>query len=279
MTAIRSRWWTLALYGVLVVVSIAWIVPIMTAIMTSVRPLTEIRGGWWHLGGATFTFDNYVEAWRQGLDGFVFNSFVITVGSVLVTVTVGVMAAYAFARLRMRFRKSLYFMFVSTMVVPVQLILIPLLPWFQTLGLNSPGWQYLGIILVHVGFGAGWAIFLMSSFFADVPSEIMQAAEVDGAGPWQSFRHIALPLAVPGVASFSIIYFVFVWNDLLLALTLLDRDHQPIQVGLTNLQSPHLLQQDIVSAGAVMAILPPLVLFLALNRFYIRGLFGGGVKA
>jgi ABC-type glycerol-3-phosphate transport system permease component len=101
---------------------------------------------------------------------------------------------------------------------------------------------------------------------------------VDGASQLDLFRRVVLRLSLPGIVSFAIIDFIFVWNDLLLGLTLLDHDHQPLTVGLANLQSPHLAQEDIVSAGAIMAILPPLLLFAFLNRFYVRGLFAGGVK-
>lgn len=274
----RLRPWTLALYAALAAFSLLWLVPFVTAVMTSLRPLGEIRQGWWRLGGATFTLDNYTKAWTQGLDGFVFNSLVITLGSVALTVAVGSLAAYAFAQLRFRGKRPAYFLLLTTMIVPIQLILVPLLPWFRTTGLATGAWQYLGIVLVHTAFGAGWAVFMMGAFFAQVPRDILEAAQIDGATRWQSFRRVALPLALPGILSFAIIDFIFVWNDLLLALTLLGRDRQPIQVGLANLQSPHLAQQDIVSAGAIMAILPPLALFLALNRYYVRGLFAGGTK-
>ena len=123
----------------------------------------------------------------------------------------------------------------------------------------------------------------VESFFGSVPEGpsallLEGAAGIDGAGWFDVFRRVALPLAVPGIVSFAIIDFVFVWNDLLLALTLLDRAHQPLTVGLANLQTPHLAQEDLVSAGTIMAILPPLLLFAALNRFYVRGLFAGATK-
>jgi ABC-type glycerol-3-phosphate transport system permease component len=119
---------------------------------------------------------------------------------------------------------------------------------------------------------------MLSSFIADIPDELFEAAQVDGATHFDLFRRVVLRLSLPGIVSFAIIDFIFVWNDLLLGLTLLDRDHQPLTVGLANLQSPHLAQEDIVSAGAMMAILPPLILFAVLNRYYVRGLFAGGVK-
>ena len=266
------------LYLGLTVLSLMWLVPVMTAFMTSIRPLDEIRNGWWNFEGATFTLSNYTRAWDQGLSSFVVNSFIITLGSVAVTVATGALATYAFVHLSFRFKKLWFFLIITTMIVPIQLILIPLLPWFRTLGLDQGGWQFVGIILVHTGFGAGWAIFMLSTFFRQVPREMLEAGQIDGAGHWDQFRRLVLPLAMPGLVSFAIIDFIFVWNDLLLALTLLQRDFQPIQVGLANLQSPHLAQQDLVSAGAILAILPPLVLFAALNRYYVRGLFAGGTK-
>lgn len=269
---------TIALYGGLTVFSLIWLVPVMGALMTSLRPLAEIRQGWWKLGGATFTFGNYVEAWRQGISANVVNSFIIAGLSVGLTVSAGVLAAYAFARLSFRLKGISYFLLITTMIVPVQIILIPLLPWFRTVGLSEGAWQFVGIALVHTAFGSGLAVFMLTPFFAEVPQEIVDAAEVDGASHLGLFRRVMLPLALPGIVSFAIIDFVFVWNDLLLALTLLGRDAQPLTVGLANLQSPHLAQQDLVAAGSMMAILPPVVLFAALNRFYIRGLFAGGVK-
>lgn len=267
-----------ALYGSLTGLSILWLVPVATAFMISVLPLHRTHQGWWTFHAGELTLRNYRRAWQQGLSSYVVNSFLITILAVLVTVAFGVLASYAFARLRFRFEKTAYFLLVTTMIVPVQIILVPLLPWFRTLGLTTGPRAYLGIVLVHTAFGAGWAVFMISTFIADIPHEFFEAARVDGASHLDLFRRLALPLALPGIVSFAIIDFIFVWNDLLLALTLLQHDYQPLTVGLANLQSPHLAQEDIVSAGAMMAILPPLLLFALLNRYYVRGLFAGGVK-
>ena len=268
----------LALYGALTLGSLAWMVPVLTALMISLLPLESSRHGWWRFDLGELTLDNYSRAWNAGLSSQVVNSFVITIGAVALTVAAGVLASYAFARLRFRGKSVAYFLLISTMIVPIQIILIPLLPWFQTLGLNNGRLQFVGIVLVHTAFGAGWAVFMLSTFFADIPEELLDAARVDGAGHMAIFRRIVLPLALPGIVSFAIIDFVFVWNDLLLALTLLGKDYRPITVGLANLQSPHLAQQDLVAAGSILAILPPLVVFALLNRYYVRGLFAGGVK-
>ena len=218
---------------------------------------------------------------RSGLGpgpvGYVVNSFLITILSVVLTVAAGSLAAYAYARMAFRFKATTYFLLITTMIVPVQIILIPMLPWFRTLGLSG-GRRSTSASRWSTPPSAGWAVFMLGSFFATIPGDLLEAARIDGAGWFDVFRRIALPLAVPGIVSFAIIDFVFVWNDLLLALTLLGRDHQPLTVGLANLQSPHLAQDDLVAAGSIMAILPPLLLFVALNRFYVRGLFAGATK-
>jgi ABC-type glycerol-3-phosphate transport system permease component len=281
MSALRRGiggvWW---IYALLVLFSLLWLVPVMTVLMTALRPLPEIRDGWWNLAGASFTLDNFVGAWTEAdLGQKTINSAIITGFSVASTVTVGALASYAFVRLRFAGRGLVYFLLISTMIVPVQIILIPLLPWFRTLGFAEGTWQpFLGMVLVHTAFGLGWAVFMMGSFMAGVPRELTEAGQIDGAGHWGIFSRIILPLALPGIVSFAIIDFVFVWNDLLLGLTLLDADHAPLTVGIANLQSAHLAQQDVISAGALLAILPPLALFVALNRYYVRGLFSGGVK-
>jgi alpha-glucoside transport system permease protein len=272
-----SVWW---MYGLLTLLAVLWMVPVVTVVMSALRPLGEIRDGWWNLAGASFTLDNFLGAWNEAdLGSKAINSLIITGFSVVTTIAIGALAAYAFVRLRFRGRGLIYFLLISTMIVPVQIILIPLLPWFRTLGFAEGAWQpFLGMVLVHAAFGLGWAVFMMGSFMAAVPVELTEAGQIDGADHFGIFRRIVLPLALPGIVSFAIIDFVFVWNDLLLGLTLLDADHAPLTVGIANLQSAHLAQQDVISAGALLAILPPLALFVALNRYYVRGLFSGGVK-
>ena len=273
-----SRWRMPALYAVLTLVSLVWMVPVLGAAAISVLPLDESTKGWWRADVSGATLANYRRVWEGGLSGYALNSLIIAVLSVLITLLVGTLAAYAIARMRFRFKAIVVVMLLTTMIVPVQIILIPLIPWFRTLGLNSGSWQYLGIALVHTAFGAGWAIFMLSSFFEAIPNELIEASKLDGAGSLKTFTSIALPLAIPGIVSFVIIDFVFVWNDLLMGLTLLDADHRPMTVGLANLNAPQLNQDDLISAGSILAILPPLLLFALLNRYYVRGLFAGAVK-
>jgi ABC-type glycerol-3-phosphate transport system permease component len=246
--------------------------------MISILPLDQSGAGWWRADFSTATLENYGRVWQGGLSTYTFNSFIISVSSVALTVVLGTSAAYAFARMKFRFKGLLYFFLITTMIVPVQIILIPLVPWFRTLNLNEGAAQFLGIALVHTAFGAGWALFMLIGFFAQIPEEVLESARMDGASEFDAFRRIALPLAVPGIVSFIIIDFVFVWNDLLMGLTLLDSDHRPLTVGLANLQAPQLNQDDLISSGSILAIVPPLLLFALLNRYYVRGLYAGAVK-
>lgn len=278
----RTRRWTAVLYVGVSGVTILWLVPVITALMISIRPSTETRAGWWNLERFTVTIQPYLDALRDMPAGTLRSSIIIAVGAVLATTAGGVLASYAFARLRFAGRTLLYFLLITTMIVPLQLILIPLLPWARQLGLLEGSWRPLvAIILAHTAFGAGWAVFMLVTFFKQIPRDLIEAAHVDGAGHWNVFRRIVLPLAVPGIISFAIIDFIFIWNDLLLALTLLGTRGAvapPLQVALSNLQSQNLPRQDVVAAAAIMAILPPLLLFAALNRFYVRGMFAGGTK-
>lgn len=274
----RAQWRVLSLYAVLTLASVIWIVPVLGAAAIAVLPLDQSTKGWWRSDATTATVANFRRVWDGGLSGYALNSVIIAILSVLITLAAGTLAAYAFARMRFRFKAAVHLMLLTTMIVPVQIILIPLIPWFRTLGLNSGSWQYLGIALVHTAFGAGWSIFMLSSFFEAIPNELIESAKIDGASALKTFTAVALPLAVPGIVSFVIIDFVFVWNDLLMGLTLLDADHRPITVGLANLNAPQLNQDDLISAGSILAILPPLLLFALLNRYYVKGLFAGAVK-
>jgi ABC-type glycerol-3-phosphate transport system permease component len=277
-TGTTSRRSTLLLYGGATVLAALWMVPFAAALMIAVLPISQTRNGWWNFSPDQLTFANFTEAWREGVSSYALNSLIITGLAVLLTVAVGTLAAYAFARMHFRLKRATFFLLITTMIVPIQIILVPLLPWFRSLGLTGSWTEFVGLALVHTAFGAGWAIFMMGTFFADIPGEIIDAAMVDGARPMTLFRRVALPLAMPGIVSFAIIDFIFVWNDLLLALTLVGRDRQPLTVGLANLSSPHLAQENLVAAGSILAILPPMLLFASLNRYYVRGLFAGATK-
>src|SRR5262249_40630494 len=161
--------------------------------------LEQTHNGWWNFHFGELTYRNYVRAWHEGLASYVANSFVITVGAVALTLATGLLASYAFVRLTFRLKRFSYFLLITTMILPVQIILAPLLPGSRPLGLQAGRTQSLGILLVPTASGAGWAVFMLSSFIADIPDELFEAAQVDGASHFDLFRRVVLRLSLPGI--------------------------------------------------------------------------------
>jgi len=253
-----------------------WILPLIVLLMSAIRPLKEIRAGWWNFETASFTFDNIETAWNSGISQYFLNSFKISIFATLIPLFVGSLAAFAITKFKQRGSKGVYALYLSTMLLPVQLILIPLFPWLISLDLNDSHW---GLILVHSAFGMGWTVFHLVNFFKEIPNELLESAQMDGAKPMRIFFQIVLPLAVPALISYTVLQFIWVWNDLLLALVLIQSPEKyPMTVGLVNLQSPLYPQWGSLAAGSFLAILPPVLLFLILQKFYGSELFKGAVK-
>lgn len=272
----RSRAGRLGLSALCAVAALVWTLPFLVLLQSALRPLKEIRAGWWHLREATFTLENFAAAWQEGMSRTFLNSLQIAVGATLTALVAGSLAAFALTKLRFAGRGAVYAGFLATMLLPLQLILIPLFPWLIKLRLND---SLLGVILVHGAFGMGWTLFHLSNFFRSIPDELLESARVDGASDLYIFRRIVLPLSVPALVSYAVLQFIWVWNDLLVALTLIQTpDKYPVTVGLVNLQSPHYPRWDIQAAGAVLSILPPILLFLAVQRYYAKELFAGAVR-
>lgn len=253
-----------------------WLLPLLALLMSSLRPLRELRAGWWHLAGAHFTLENYRRALEGGLLGAFYNTVKIAGLATLFPLVAGTLAAYAIAKLRPRFSSLLYGIFLGTMLLPLQLILIPLFPWLRSLGLSDTHW---GLVLVHTAFGLGWTLFHFVQFFQDIPDDLLESARLDGASELAIFCFILLPLSFPAVVAYAVLQFVWVWNDLLLALTLIQSPGKyPITVALVNLQSPHFPQWGVLAAGVFLSILPPMLLFLLLQSFHREALFKGAVR-
>jgi len=280
MTAVgRSRWTSLLLYGSLTVLAVVWLVPALSALAISTLPLSQTRDGWWNLSLADLTFGNFARAWDQGLSRYVVNSFIITGLAVVLTLAAGSLAAYAYARMAFRFKATTYFLLITTMIVPVQIILIPMLPWFRTLGLNAGPQEYLGIALVHTAFGAGWAIFMLGAFFAQIPEDLLEAARIDGAGWFKVYRRVIMPLARPAVAAVAIFTFVGSWNDLLWPLLVLTNpDLMTVPVGLATVQGAFGIRYADTMASAVLGAVPLVAVFLLFQRNIVEGIAGTGLK-
>jgi alpha-glucoside transport system permease protein len=266
----------------LVLVCGLWAVPILALLVSSLRtPFDAARTGWWDAFGTpgSLTLGNYREVLdTNGLGGAIVNSLVVTVPAVVMMMTVGSVAAYGLARMPFKGRGAIAAAALVLAVVPIQVVLVPVLRIYDRTGL---GGTFAGIWFVHVGLSLPFCIFLLRSFFAVLPDELFQAAELDGADTLVAFVRIALPLSLPALASVAIFQFIWVWNDLLIALIFLggDPDVAPLTVTVANLVNATTGEgTQLLAAAAFIAMALPMVIFFALQRYFVGGLLAGAVK-
>ena len=268
--------------GIAIVIAILWTVPTFGLFVTSFRPRAEIRSsGWWTLPwNPELTLDNYQEALfgsSTSLSTFFVNSVVITLPAVIIPISLALLAAYAFAWIDFKGRNLLFVAVFALQVVPIQVTLIPLLSQYVSWGLAGSFWV---VWLSHSIFALPLAIYLLHNFMKDIPPSLVEAARVDGAGHVKIFFQVLLPLLTPAIASFAIFQFLWVWNDLLVALVFAGGtpDVSPLTVRVAELAGTRGSQWHLLSAGAFIAMIVPLIVFLGLQRYFVRGLLGGAVK-
>ena len=278
----------------LIAIAVIWLVPTVGLGVTSFRPTGEISSsGWWHaVGQWHWTLKNYSDVIHTGgMKNAFLNSIYITLPATVLPLTLGALAAFGFAWIRFPFRDTLFLAVVALMIVPIQTSLVPLLKLFRdwNIPIGIPGlgvyhWQHLnnsfwGIWFAHTAFGLPLAIFLLRNFFITLPKDLIEAARMDGASNLAIFRRIVVPLSVPALASFAIFQFLWVWNDLLMALIFIsDPSKRPMTVQITYLLGTYGQQYNLLSAGAFLLMLLPLVVFFSLQRYFVQGLLAGSVK-
>jgi alpha-glucoside transport system permease protein len=263
----------------LLVIAVIWLVPTIGLAVTSFRPRSEIQSSsWWSsLTDFNFTLHNYDLVLSNAKMGSAFvSSLMITIPSTLLPLTLAAMAAYAFSWINFPGRDSIFLLIVALMVVPIQMALVPLLRLFRDLTLAD--W-YWGIWLAHTAFGLPLGIFLLRNFFITLPRDLIEAAKVDGASHARIFLKVVLPLSVPALASFAIFQFLWVWNDLLMALIFVQNsDLWPMTIRINQMQSTYGIEWHLLSAGAFLLMIVPLAVFFALQRYFVQGLLAGSVK-
>lgn len=272
-----------------IIIAILWTIPTLGLFVTSLRPPAATnKTGWWTVftpGGLDqypLSFDNY----RTVLTGesstnlvpYFVNTLVITIPAVLLPILLATLSAYALAWIDFKGRDALFVAIFSLQVVPLQVTLIPLLTLYSE-RLNFAG-TYWSVWISHTIFALPLAVFLLHNFIKDIPAELVEAARVDGAGHVRIFFRIMLPLLTPALASFGIFQFLWVWNDLLVSTIFLgaSKDVAPLTVAVLNLSGSRGSSWFLVSAGAFVSMVVPVVVFLALQRFFVRGLLAGGLK-
>ena len=298
---LSSPWAT----GLVILITILWTIPTFGLLVTSLRPSEDASSsGWWTIfANPALTLRNYSEVLTGGavipggITPYFFNSFAIALPAAIFPLVIATMAAYALAWIPFKGSTFIFFFIFALQVIPLQMSLLPLLQMFNlgwSIGpipifpdLNVPGsaqslfyGTYIPLWIAHTMFALPLAIFLLHNFIAQLPRELFEAARVDGASHFLIFRKLVLPLTVPAIASFAIFQFLWVWNDLLVALTFAGGtpDVAPITAYLANIKGTYGAQLHLITAGAFVAIIVPLIVFFSLQRFFVRGLLAGSVK-
>lgn len=267
-----------------VLIAVLWSMPTAGLLISSFRTSNAIgSSGWWTVLAHPFemsqwTIGNYeaVLGSRGMADAFL-NSLIVTIPATVIPITLAAFAAYAFAWMRFRGRATLFAVVVGLLVVPLQMTLVPLLRLFLRFDLSG---TFLGTWLAHTGFGLPLAIYLLYNYIADLPKELFESAFIDGASHYTAFLRLALPLSFPALAAFSIFQYLWVWNDLLVALVFLGTGSEVavVTAQLNELVGTRGDAWHLLTAGAFVTMFVPLVVFLALQRYFVRGLLAGAVK-
>jgi len=264
---------------ILALVALFWLMPVFGLLVSSLRDETDNNaGGWWTIftRPAQLTLENY-----QGLLGnetvlkSFLNTIYITVPSTVLVVVISALAAYALSWIEFPGRAWVTTIVVGLLVMPVQVALIPVAKLFGAVGLFG---TITGVVLFHVAFGLPFAIFLLRNFFTGIPRDLIEAARMDGAKEWLIFAKVVLPIGKPAIASLAIFEFLWVWNDLLVALVFADQDSAPITVALRGQLRQFGTNIDLLSSGAFLSMIVPLAVFMAFQRYFVQGVLAGSTK-
>jgi len=268
---------------VVVLICLGWFVPVFGLAITSIRTQeAATTSGWWTIftSPANFTnltLQNYSDVFERADMGTAFvNSLAITLPATIIPILIAAFAAYAFSFMQFPGRDFLLILIVGLLVVPTQVALVPLLQIYGKLGLNG---TFPAIWLAHIGFGMPLAVYIIRNYMATLPKEVIESAKIDGASHFQTFWRLILPMSTPVLASFAIFQFLWVWNDLLNALVFIGSgSNKPLTIALVQLLGAQGQGWQLLTAGALFTMIVPIIVFLSLQRYFVRGLTAGSVK-
>jgi alpha-glucoside transport system permease protein len=269
------------LHAILICICILWMVPTLGLFISSLRPRPMILStGWWTAFTTPFQFtiQNYLHViQRANMGRSFFNSLMISIPSTVMPILIAAFAAYTFSWMHFPGRDTLFLIIIGLLVVPLQMTLIPILRLFNRLGLTG---TFGGIWIAHTAYGLPFAIYLLRNFIGGIPEDIFESAFLDGASHFQILYRIVLPISVPAIASLAIFQFMWVWNDLLVALIYLGGTPEvaPMTVTISNLVNSYGGGWEFLTSAAFISMILPLVVFFSLQRYFIRGILAGSIK-
>ncbi|KEO55326.1 carbohydrate ABC transporter permease [Thioclava indica] len=259
------------------VMLVLWLLPLLGVAMTSLRPSSDLAQGNYFGMPSYLAFSNYLDVFRNSpFASYMLNSFRVTIPTMIGAVALSCLTGYALAVYKFKGNLLIFFLFVAGNFVPFQILMVPVRDLTVKMGLYD---TITGLALFHVAFQTGFCTLFMRNFIKALPRELIEAARVEGVGEWQIFWHIVMPLVRPAIAALSVLIFTFIWNDYFWAMVLTTgADTQPITAGLNSLNGQWVAAWQLVSAGSILAALPPVAMFFLMQKHFIAGLTLGAVK-
>ncbi len=286
-TGRRIRRRRVTLYTFLTVMALTWLFPLLWAVYTSLRPYADTLKNGYVSFPSSLSFNNFVNAWNQAdFPQAYLNSAIVAVPGVIITLLIASLVAFAVSRFSWRFNLLVLMLFTAGNLLPQQVIIVPIYRLYLALPLGQPLSdsgslydQYLGIIIIHVAFQVGFCVFVLSNYMKTLSQDLTEAALVDGASVLQIWRTITMPLCRPALAALATLEFTFIYNDFFWALMLMKTgNRRPVTSALQNLQGQFFSDFNLLAAGALLAAIPTIIVFLVLQRQFIRGLTLGSTK-
>ncbi|MDJ0509864.1 MAG: carbohydrate ABC transporter permease [Crocosphaera sp.] len=278
-------WQKTPIHITIVIIAFIWTLPTMGLFISSFRQRDAmLSSGWWSIFQHPFEITqyhlgNYLDVLQsQGMGQAFLNSLTISIPATIIPIAIATFAAYGFAWMEFPGRQFLFIIVVCLLVVPLQTTLIPILRAYRDLGLTN---TFLGVWLAHTGYGLPLGIYLLRNYIGALPRDLIEAAKVDGASHLKIFTQLIVPLSMPAIASFAVFQFLWVWNDLLIALVYLGgtNDVAPVTIQLSNMVGSRGQDWYLLTAGAFISMTVPLMVFFALQRYFVRGILAGSVKS
>lgn len=278
MTAKRTNLLSrVILYAAVYLFTALWLVPIATAIITSIRTNDDIITRGFLAFPNSLSLQSYADAWqRGGLAHYLPNSFIITIPSLIATLFLSSLSAYALSRFRFPGNRIILFIYVAGMMLPFQILLLPVFRLTDALHLYNTYWA---VIVFHTAFQLGFCTFVLRNYMRTIPGEILESARIDGCSEFRIYSQIMMPLTLPALAAVATLEFTWIFNDFLWALILIQNDAlKPVTTGLAALQGQYIMDWTVIISGSLLAALPTVVVFLLLQRYFIQGLTLGATK-
>lgn len=263
--------------AVLPLALLLWLAPLIAVALFAVRPAVDFTtGNYWGMPSSFQFFENFGQVLNSSMPRYILNSFMITIPTVIGAVALSAMAGFALGVYRFKANLLLFFMFIAGNFVPFQILMVPVRDLTLDLGLYN---TKMGLILFHVAFQTGFCTLFMRNFIRALPFELVEAARVEGVKEWQIFWYVVLPLMKPALAALSVLVFTFIWNDYFWAIVLTQGENaQPVTAGITSFNAQFRSMYHLMSAGSLVAALPPVAMFFLMQKHFIAGLTLGAVK-